>query len=232
MRRSVIFGCLSLAVLMASGTAWGEFGGLTGALTGGGGSSGGSLKASAQQFAKYMSGGTYHMANSVAKMEEAVGHADAAKALTAQAENMKQQGASASADDYKKTFALQDQSNIDRTQLAKVPEAKGKVLLTQSSVQLGVGAAMDSKAIMLARDLLSKKPSASDLLDGSVSSAIGLAQLAVDVLPAHVEKASTWSGHLSDYFSSHKVTPPSAEERKKVAAEDIGADEANSMFGK
>lgn len=235
LKKTVLLTAAGVLVLAGAQTAFAQFGSLANVTGGasnlvGGGSSGGSMKQNAQQFAVYMNTGTYHLATAVARMEQAVGHADIAKELTAQAEVIKKAGASATSEDYAKTYALVDKSNISRDELSKVPESKGRVELTQSSLHFGIGALEDKKAVDMARALATSRPSAQDALDGSVMTAINVARVAVDVLPGHIEKTGTWMGNLSDYFSSHKISPPSQEEKKKVAAEDLPADQANALF--
>ena len=227
---------VSALVLSGATGAFAQLSGLTSAVTGGapgllgGGSGGASFKQNAQNFALYMNAGTYHLATAVARMEKAVGHADAAEALSAQAELIKKAGASATADDYKKTYQMVDQSNVDRDQLSKVPEAQGRVELAYSSLHLGIGALEDKKAVDMARSLATTVPSPQDALDGSVMSSIDTARLALDVLPGHVVKTGSWLSNLNDYFASHKIAPPSDDEKRKVAAADLPAGEADAMF--
>jgi hypothetical protein len=229
MRRKIAVGILSAVLIAGAGSAFAQFGGIAGSLMGGGGSSG-SVKADAEKFSKYLAAGTVQMLNSVAKIQEATGHAKAAESALLQADNIKKNGLPKDADEQKKVYATIDSAQIESAELAKVPESKGKVALTKSAIHLGTGAILDKNALTMAQKLVANKPSASDLLDGSIVSAIDTARTAIDVLPGHIEKAGTWTGFLTDYFSSHKVTPPSAADKKKALAEDVGADEANTLF--
>lgn len=235
-RKIAVTTTVGVLLLAGSQAAFAQFGGLTNVVSNGassllgGGAPAGNMKANAQAFALYMNVGTYHLTEAVARMERAIGHADNAKALEAQAEYIKKAGTAATADDYSKTYQMVDQSNINRDELAKVPDARGKAELGQSSLHLAVGALEDKKAITLAQSLTGYRPSAQDALDGSILTMVNVASLAVNVLPGHVDKTATWMGYLNDYFSSHKITPPSDEEKKKVAAEDLPADQANALF--
>jgi len=220
MRNRLSVGILSTVLIAGAGSAFAfGLGDVAGGIGGGGGSSG-SLKGDADQFTKYLGAGTAHMLTSVAKMQEAAGHAKDAEAAMLQAENIKKNGLPKDADEQKKVYATIDNAKIDSAELAKIPESKGRVALGQSSIHLGAGALEDKNAITLAQKLVSNKPSASDLMDGSIVSAIDTARTALTVLPGHVEKAGTWTGYLTDYFSSHKVSPPSEEEKKKALADD------------
>ena len=191
---------------------------------------GSDLKIRANMMMRQLNVATYHMAMAVAKIEEAVGHADNAEALVLQAEKIKKQGTEATTEDYKKTFSMIDNTNIDRASLANVPEAKGRISLGQSSIHLGITALTDKNVITLATGLATARPNVANILDGGIISAVEVAIFTVQTLPDHLSKTISWMSYLSDYFSSHKIDPPPESEKRRVAAEDLGERETADLF--
>ena len=208
-----------LTVCAANANAFG-LGDVAGGAAGGGASSG-SLKTDAPAFIKYVGIGSYQLALAAAKMEEAAGHADIAENLRLLADNYNKDPSS---DNFTKLSDALNKVNISSAEVGKIDAAKGREALGYSAVHMGLGVLADKKAADLAQKLVSAKPSPSDLMDGQISSAINVATTAVNALPDHLQKAGTWTSYLTEYFTSHKITPPSDDEKKKVAA-DAGASE-------
>jgi len=190
----------------------------------------GSLKEDAAKFSHYLSVGTVNLIKAVAKMHEAVGEADKAKADLAQAELLAKGGTEIKAEELKKRWSVVDNSAFNRADFAKVSTQKGQELLVSSGIHLGAGMIVDKKALSLAQSIVTKTPSAQDLMDGSIMNAFELAKLAVEVLPGHIKKSGSWTTDLADYFSSHKLEAPSTEDFKKQISSDLPANENNDLY--
>jgi hypothetical protein len=212
---------VALAVTATPGQANGLLGGLPAvpALGGGGGAS---FAATGTQMQGQVLVGLRTLVAAVALMQEALGHKAAADKLKAISDELKNEKETKS-DDVEQTLKAIDDNPVDRDQLAAVKDAKSKQLLVQSAGNMAVAGIYNAKAVETAKQLAGLRPGPADAL--SAPSLFDTAKTVVTALPAEIQHAVTYSGMLSDYMTTNKLTPPSKDDQRKLAVAN-GADEA------
>lgn len=237
MQRRNFIGWCGATLLLAgcneatTGTASALVGGLP-FLGGKASSASGNLEQDAQRFNKYLRVATVNLLHAVGYICEATSRADYAKLAQAQADQIEKGGTDLDLQKWREASKVIEEASISRAEIARVTSKAGQALLLRSAVHLGVGTLVDKRAIDLARHVATTPPtSLTSLTQKGVQAAFEGAQLAVRVLPRHVEVAGTWSLYLSEYFTSHQISPPSLEQQRKVASEDLTPEEIKDVFG-
>jgi hypothetical protein len=208
---------MALAVTATPCLASGLLGGVPALPTLGGG---GSFTATGTQMQGQVLVGLRTLVTAVSLMQEALGHKDAADKLKAISEALKNEK-EAKSDDIEQTMKAIDDNPVDRDQLASVKDAKSRQLLVQSAGNMAVAGIYNAKAVETAKQLAGLRPGPADAL--AAPALLGTAKTVVTALPAEIQHAVTYSGMLSDYMTTNKLTPPSKDDQRKLA-EANGAD--------
>ncbi len=206
--------------------------GAVGAPQGGGAT--GNFRVDARKFSRFLAFGTINLLTAVANMQEAVGNKKLADQIRMQAASLKRaaNAGTASSNDYKRAFQTINESNIDRTKMARVPAARGRIYFAKSSIHLALGGVADAKAINIGTSLVRNPPSGKELLEGDIITSLNLANLAITTLPNHISKINQWTVEISNYMKNNNIPAPTEAEKKQAAkADGATSAEVDEMFG-
>ncbi len=185
-------------------------------------------------FIRNMNIGTVNLLKALANMQAATGNKELAEQIMAQAASLKRGGetGTATSEDYKKAFAVIDQSAISREDLARVPAEQGGVQMVNSWIRVGLAVNADIKAFNMAQKMFKKGPNLAEMLMNADKLGTVL-DLGLTGLPSHIEKAGTWMSMLGDYMQENKIPQPSDDQKKRALVQDgtVTSDEADDLFG-
>jgi len=186
----------------------------------------GNFKADAKRYTKFLAMGTYNLLQALSNMQEAVGNKELAEQIQLQANDLKAKSdkGEATDEDYKKAYQTIDESSVDRKQLSKVPKNKGRIYLTKSFINVGLGTASDTKAVDLGISLIKDTSLKGLWKNGDFLVGWDLMELSANTLPKHIKRASSWSSHLHEYMQDNDIQIPT-EEEQRLEAEKQGADQ-------
>jgi len=184
-------------------------------------------------FIRNMNIGTVNLLKALANMQAATGNKELAEQIMAQAASLKRGGetGTATSEDYKKAFAVIDQSTISREDLAQVPAERGGVQMVNSWIRVGLAVNADIKAFNMAQKMFRKGPNLAEMLMNADKLGTVL-DLGLTGLPSHIEKAGNWMSMLGDYMQENKIPQPSDEQKKRALVQDgtVTPDEAEDLF--
>jgi len=185
-------------------------------------------------FIRNMNIGTVNLLKALANIQSATGNKELAEKIMAQAASLKRGGeaGTATSEDYKKAFAVIDNSNVSREQLAQVPAEKGGTQMVNSWIRVGLAVNADIKAFNMAQKMFNKGPRLEELLMNADKLGTVL-ELGLTGLPSHIEKAGSWMSMPSDYMQSNEIPQPSEDQKKRALVKDgtVTDKEADDLFG-
>ena len=186
----------------------------------------GNFKADAKRYSKFLALGTYNLLQALSNMQEAVGNKELAEQILLQANDLKAKSdkGEATDDDYKKAFKTIDESSVDREQLSKVPTNRGRIYLTKSFINVGLGTASDTKAVDLGISLIKNTSLKGMWKNGDFFVGWDLMELSANTLPTHIKRAAVWSSELHQYMQDNDIEIPT-EQEQRIEAEQQGADQ-------
>lgn len=193
----------------------------------------GNFKADAKRYSKFLALGTYNLLQALSNMQEAVGNKELAEQIMLQANDLKAKSdkGEASDEDYKKAFKTIDESSVDREQLSKVPTNRGRIYLTKSFINVGLGTASDTKAVDLGISLIKDSSLKGLWKNGDVLVGWDLMELSANALPKHIKRASAWGDQLYQYMQDNDIdTPTEQEQRAEAEKQGAGQDEIDDIF--
>jgi hypothetical protein len=194
-------------------------------------SGGGDLISQADHFQKYVGFGSKSLLSAIGAAAAAIGQKDLAAQYAAAADTIK---GGMSTDDFKRVNPLIANASLKPEDLQKAKldaTTKAREHLAKSFIHFTIGGAMDKKATMAAKSLLTSKPSTAEMANKALTGAIAVAKLASDALPTHVSTSAKWLSSLTTYMRDNGVKIPSKEEAQSLAkAEGAPADLVDAAF--